>query len=468
RLEGLSAAADTLQQAIISAGFSFHRVSLPPQQLTSGTVEFQVVHFTIGAINIAGNEFFDRENIEHSLPFLKAGSTPNTKQLSRRLKLVNNHASKNLVLRFKDGEAEDAIDVELTVQDQNPQLFFLTLDNTGSAESEEVRSTLGYQHGNLFNLDHSITATLTVSPQDTSATSQIGFDYHIPMYQHGANMDFLLSDSEVNSGDVADGAAITGQGSVFGFTYSRPLLSGTNFDHQWSTGFQFKKFENDIELAGGLIQNSDVVSFPLELGYGFSYRMKSGVISGGLNLAMNLDSGTNNTNEDYAAVRPEAENDWSSIKYNLAYDLVFGQNWLIHAGVSGQSSSDLLIPGEQFGVGGSGSLRGFEVRSVTGDLGHQLSLELWTPAYANFRFLLFVDQASVELNSGELSEGVSYDLASTGLGMRWSWKQQLSISVDYGVIIEGLGIDEGINSGSSEPINLDDDTKAHFNLIYRF
>jgi len=46
-LEGLSAAADALERAIISAGFSFHRVSLPPQQLTSGTVEFQVVSFLL-------------------------------------------------------------------------------------------------------------------------------------------------------------------------------------------------------------------------------------------------------------------------------------------------------------------------------------------------------------------------------------------------------------------------------------
>ena len=46
-LEGLSAAADELEQAIIGAGFSFHRVSLPPQELTSGEVEFNIISFTI-------------------------------------------------------------------------------------------------------------------------------------------------------------------------------------------------------------------------------------------------------------------------------------------------------------------------------------------------------------------------------------------------------------------------------------
>ena len=459
-LEGLSAAADALEQAIISAGFSFHRVSLPPQQLTSGSVEFQVISFAIGTINISGNNFFDEQNIKNSLPFLKAGATPNTKELSRSLKLANNHASKNIILKFKEGESEDAIDAELTIQDQNPQLVFVTLDNTGSADSEEFRSTVGYQHGNLFNLDHSITATLTVSPQDTAATAQVGLNYHVPLYAHGANMDFLFSDSEVNSGDVADGPAITGKGSVLGFTYSRPLLTDTNFNHQWSAGFQFKTFENDQELAVGLTQDSDVQSFPLELGYGFSYNMKNGVLSGGLTFSINLEAGSSNTDEDYAVARPESESSWSAMKYNLSYDVVFAENWLIHAGLSGQNSSDLLIPGEQFGVGGSSSLRGFEERSVTGDTGHQVSLELWTPAYFDIRFLLFIDQASLDFNSGVTSEGESYDLSSAGFGMRWSWKQQLSVTLDVGVINEGGGADTSINQ--------DGDSKAHFNMVYRF
>ena len=459
-LEGLSAAADALERAIISAGFSFHRVSLPPQQLTSGTVEFQVVSFSIGSINISGNEHFDEQNIKNSLPLLKTGSTPNTKALSRSLKLANNHASKNIVLKFKEGEAEDAIDAELTVQDQSPQLVFITLDNTGSEESQRLRSTIGYQHGNLFNLDHSITATFTFSPEDVKATAQGGINYHIPLYSHGADLDFLLSDSEVNSGDVANGAAITGKGSVLGFTYSRPLLTDTNFNHQWSAGFQTKSFDNEIDLGGGSFINSDVLSAPLELGYGFSYNMNRGVVSGGVQLAMNIDAGKNNSDKYYEAVRPEAKNDWSAVRYNISYDLAFAPNWLFHVGILGQNSSDLLIPGEQFGVGGSGSLRGFEERSVTGDTGYQVSLELWVPAIFDIRFLLFIDQASLDFNSGETSEGVSYDLSSAGFGMRWSWKQQLSISLDYGVINEGGGPDTTINQ--------DGDSKAHFNLVYRF
>ncbi len=449
-LEGLSAAADALEQEIIQRGFSFHRVSLPPQQLTSGSVEFRVLRFAVGAVNISGNQHFDDENILNSLPELRVGSTPNTKELSRSLKLANNHASKNLLLRFREGEAGDTIDADLTVQDRSPQIYFLTVDNNGTEDTEEIRTTFGYQHGNLYNRDHAMTATLTVAPEDPDATTQVGLNYHIPLYAHGAFLDFLLSASEISSGQVGEDITNNGAGNMFGISYRRPMLTDTNFDHQWSVGLQNKTFANDYEL-GGESTDDDIDSIPLDLAYAFNYKTQNYTLSGGLSYVL----GEVDFAEDSLQARPGASDDWSAVKYSLAYDLVFARDWLFHFSINGQDSSDLLISGEQFGVGGSMALRGFEERSVTGDSGYETTLEGWTPPWQGIRFLVFFDQASLELNEGE-----DYDLSSYGLGLRWSWQQQLSVTLDYAVINEGGGPDETINQ--------DDDTKAHFNLIYRF
>ncbi|MDJ0880721.1 MAG: ShlB/FhaC/HecB family hemolysin secretion/activation protein [Gammaproteobacteria bacterium] len=468
-LEGLSAAADTLEQAIIGAGFSFHRVSLPPQELTSGKVEFNIISFSVGKVNISGNQFFDRENIEHSLPQLIEGETPNTSFLSRSLNIANNHASKNITLTFKESDLADAIDADIKVTDREPQIYFLTLDNTGSEETEEFRSTLGYQHGNLMNKDHALTATLTFSPEDVEATRQVGFNYHIPLYEQGANLDFLVSDSEVNSGVVGSDIDISGKGSVFGVSYSRPFLSGANFNHKWSVGLQHKLFENEIDL-GGIPTTTDVLSLPIEAGYGFSRSLQNAIFAGGFSVALNIDSGSKNTDEDYDLVRTNAKSDWSLVKYSLSYDRVFAKEWRLHFELSGQHSDDLLISGEQFGVGGSNSLRGFEERSITGDKGYESSLELWMPAFSDINLLVFYDWASVDVleTNTTLNDDRSYDLSSAGFGLRWSWKQQLSISLDVGVIIEGLEENDVLNAAKNNPINLDDDTKAHFSLVYRF
>ncbi len=166
--------------------------------------------------------------------------------------------------------------------------------------------------------------------------------------------------------------------------------------------------------------------------------------------------------DEYDQDRPGAESGWTAWRYNITYDLLFAEAYLFHAGFSGQLTDALLIAGEQFGVGGEGTLRGFEERSITGDSGYQLSLEVWFPPLGNtdLRFLVFTDFAHTEFNDGDLVDGVDYDLSSAGLGMFWSWKEDLSVSLNYGVITEGGGPDTSINE--------DGDSKLHASAVYRF
>ena len=458
-LEGLSAAADALEQALIDAGYSFHRVSLPPQPLDSGRVELRVVAFVLGKIDIEGNRFFDRDNILNALPQLQPGAAPNTRLLGRSLDMANEHPARQIQLTFRESDQPDAIDAALSVGDSSPQIYFLNLDNSGASDGEAFRATLGYQHGNLFNRDHALTATLTFAPEDPSSTRQFGLNYHLPLYAHGAFLDFLLSDSEVSGGTVAENVEVSGKGSVFGISYRRPLLSSGRLRHSWRAGLQYKLFNNSVDLSGNSLE-SDVLSLPLELGYRLDYGFRQFLLGLDLALLKNIESGSHNTPEDYDLARIGAEPDWSALRYRISLERPFGGDWLLRYSMKGQSSSDRLISGEQFGVGGAASLRGFEERSVTADEGWQQSLELWTPARSGLRGLLFVDAASLQNNPLPNTAEPKESLSSWGLGLRWSWKRQLSIALDHGIIVDG--------GGSDPEINQDGDSKTHFNLIYRF
>jgi len=458
-LEGLSAAADALEQALINAGYSFHRVNLPPQELLSGSVILEIVQFKIGQVIVTGNQFFDDDNIKRSIPGLKKGFAPNTIDVSQSVKTANQHGSKSVVLKFKDGEEPNTIDAELNVADRNPSSFFMTLDNNGGHDTEANRLTLGYQNSNLFNKDHSLTLTFATAPADTNAASQIGLSYQIPFYSNASRLSFLLSDSESNTGTVADGNLVTGKGSVFGLTYSQSIYSSLNINQNWSVGLTYKLFDNTQ-----INTNTKVLSLPLELAYNFNHRSVNTSLSGGISVVTNTGSGSENTDSAYTTSRTNATKSWSAVRYQFAIDYIVATNWLLHMDLSGQSSSDSLISGEQFGVGGSGSLRGFEERSINGDEGQAIRIELWMPALTSYkvRWLIFADQAHVALKetSTALNDGLDANLSSVGLGLRWSWKQQLSVNVDYGKITK-----EG---GSDTSINREDDKKTHVSLVYRF
>jgi hemolysin activation/secretion protein len=75
---------------------------------------------------------------------------------------------------------------------------------------------------------------------------------------------------------------------------------------------------------------------------------------------------------------------------------------------------------------------------------------------------VFADFAYTEFNDGDIAgnEGVDYDLSSAGAGMFWSWKEDLSVSLNYGVIGSGGGPDTTINE--------DGDSKLHVSAVYRF
>lgn len=458
-LEGLSAAADALEQALIKAGYSFHRVNLPPQELLSGSVILEIVQFNIGTINVTGNQFYSEDNIKKSVPSLKQGSAPNTLEISQSVKFANINAAKSVVLRFNEGEEPNTIDAELKVTDKDPTSFFVALDNSGGHDTEAERLTLGYQNANIFDKDHTLTLTYTTAPADTDSASQFGINYQIPFYSNASRLNFLLSDSESNTGEVGDNNLVTGKGSVFAVNYSQAILTASDIEQTWSVGLSYKLFDNTQ-----INTNTKVLSLPLELGYNFSYRASQSVLSGGLTIAQNIETGSNNSDTDYAATgRTNATSDWSAVRYHVSFDYLISGEWLLHAGLSGQSSSDSLISGEQFGVGGSGTLRGFEERSINGDEGQAVRIELWMPSLPyQVRWLVFADQASIDLKETNtlLNDGLDEDVSSVGLGFRWSWKQQLSVNLDYGKITK-----EG---GSDTTINRKDDTKAHIGMVYRF
>jgi len=72
------------------------------------------------------------------------------------------------------------------------------------------------------------------------------------------------------------------------------------------------------------------------------------------------------------------------------------------------------------------------------------------------RVLAFFDAGHVERYFSQAGEIDNDVIASTGLGLRWQWRQQLSLAVDY-----GQDIDDARDRSASG-------TKCHVSLTYRY
>ena len=97
--EGLGAlleAAQALETMMRERGYTFHRVTIPPQTSATGEFLLDVVSFKLNEIEFQGNVHFSDENLRRSLPVLVPGTTPNARLLSRYVQAANEHPSKRL------------------------------------------------------------------------------------------------------------------------------------------------------------------------------------------------------------------------------------------------------------------------------------------------------------------------------------------------------------------------------------
>lgn len=465
-IDGLLAAGDALEKALSAAGHSFHRVSLPPQDLASGVVVLKVVTFGIGEVQVKGNQHFSEANIRRSLPKLAAAGTPNLREISRSLAVANQHPRKRLRVNFRESEATpDALDAVVNVQDQRPWSLFAALNNIGNKDTGYTRLALGTQHSNLFGYDDIFTGSFTTSPDNADDVSQFGAFYQIPVYPLSGWLTGFYVDSDVDVGNVQDAFDISGAGNFVGLSFKRQLIGVGRYRHTFSAGIQDRLFDTAIASSASGVAipgiSTKVRSRPVSLRYDGGYNWRTTSLDFYIDFTKNLSFGGHNNAVDYAKVRAVAEPEWSAMRFGALVTQQIVQGWNGVARLTGQFTDEPLIPGEQFGLGGERSVRGFEERTIAGDTGLQINFELWTPPVAQLygvRFLAFLDAGYKEFEQPLAAQRPNDTISSVGVGARWEWRDQVLVSLDYGQPIANAD-GEASDRGNS---------KWHANLQYRY
>jgi hemolysin activation/secretion protein len=419
-------------------------VLLPEQDITKGVVQLRVLEPRIGRVVIEGNQFFNADNIRYGLPSIKEGETPSSAAMSRNLQVLAEHPTKQTSLTLRAGASEDQVDVGVKIADQKPTRFFFTLDNTGTSETGYWRTGFGYQHTNLFNKDHVLTAQYITSPTEVDKVTILGVGYRIPYYQWNSTLDLIAGYSDVNSGTVQGLFNVSGSGLIYAARWNYFLPRWGEAEQKVSFGLDYREFRNNVTVGGASIV-PDVTVRPASLTYSGLRRFSDGEVSYYASISHNVPGGPDGGAGSFAASRPGASEDYTIVRYGGNYVRTLGRDFQIRAAFNGQETNSLLVSGEQFGVGGPDSVRGYLLREASGDRGFQTQLELYTPDLAGktglsdnyrLRFLTFYDYGSYDYNSPPPGTIVHDSIYSVGLGMRMSYKKLVSLRVDVAQIMQ--------------------------------
>ena len=116
--------------------------------------------------------------------------------------------------------------------------------------------------------------------------------------------------------------------------------------------------------------------------------------------------------------------------------------------LNGQYTSNALISGEQFGIGGVDSVRGFNEREILNDRGYRTSIELqgsnlgraFQSEQLQLRPVVFYDAGWVQRNHPLPGEQKSSAISSAGIGLRSELGNNLHARIDYATVLQGGGV----------------------------
>jgi hemolysin activation/secretion protein len=438
----LDNARQALQRLYVKHGYSAVKVTIPEQEVSGGTILFTVIESRIGRVTVTGASYHDEENIRQTAPSLIEGAVPNVVAIAESLRLANNNPSKKEHLVLKTTEQPDVIDALIKVDDEKSERYFATLDNSGTTETGNSRLALGYQNYNVLNQDHLLTLRVVISPEEFDAVSILGVGYQIPLYQYADTVDLYAGYSDVDSGTVLGLFDVSGEGSVVGARYTHNLRKKSRYEDSLALALERREYKNNISFSGVPI-GSDVTIQPLTLGYKGSVKMPRSTADLYLSVIKNIPGGESGGDADFEKIRMGADSNYGLWRLGGGMTYTLDAGWQLRGVINAQHSDEPLIPGEQFGLGGMASVRGFDERVVTGDSGVAASANLYTPDLAHalsleakrLRLALFVDGGvayRVEPLPGEAKET---RLGSAGMGLHYGHGEALTLRVEYGHVL---------------------------------
>ena len=432
-------ALEALEQAFRDRGYGVAQVILPEQDITRGVVQFRVLQPRVGRVVVEGNTHYDEGNIRRSLPSVKEAETPNSREIARNLQLTAEHPTKQTNVLLRSGASEDMVDVNVKVADEKPWRAFFTLDNTGTESTGYFRSGVGLQHSNLFNRDHTLTATYITSPGHWDDVSIYGLGYRIPYYHLNSSLELIAGYSDVASGTVPGLFNVSGSGTVAAVRWNYILPKWGEAEQKVAFGLDYRAFKNEATDALGALVTPDITVRPASITYSGLRRMTAAELSYYGGLVRNIPGGNDGGQEHFEASRPGANANYTIIRAGMNYVRQFRNEWQVRVGLNGQVTSDSLISGEQYGLGGPDSVRGYPLRDVAGDNGYSGQAEIYTPDVARSigmaddykaRFLGFYDWGTISYNNIPPA-GVRRDsIDSFGVGLRFTYKKFLSVRLD--------------------------------------
>ncbi|WP_404414970.1 ShlB/FhaC/HecB family hemolysin secretion/activation protein [Marinospirillum sp.] len=482
----LEQVADKVTNYYRSRGLILAKGVIPVQTVDDGVVAIQVIEGKLGQVLGDGNQLYATSTLARAFSDLQ-GKPVSQMEAESGLLILTDYPGLAAFGMFQPGKEVGEADLLVRVPNEERFNLDLRLDNHGSDTTGEYRTRGTFHWNNVTGNADRLTTTLQQGFQPNN-NQFLALDYQIilnRLYQAGANLSH--NTFEVG-GEFAD-LEISGSSSQAGLFAERIWIRSR--ERNFSTRLELRLREAITERSSEPANRDRLTVFKLGLSYDSVDTRFSGLNYAGLELNQGINDlfgAMGDTASSYELDRgerpsrqagtregdtlPYAEGQFTKILafYSRLQNLTSNSSLLFRTEV--QYSPDLLVPMEQYAVGGADHLRGFPSSWTMYDSGALLSLEyiLQAPfigdiqAYEEWRwqdllqFSIFYDHAYGEKNDPFPNEPQGYyQLSSVGIGTRFNLPNQLSSRLQVAVPV----------TDESDPDD-EESTQVWFDIAYHF
>ncbi len=435
-------------------------VILPEQAVENGVIQLWFLEGKVGRVSVerTGKEWFKDKLILDQVR-LRPGDPVDSQRLLSDLDWINRNPFRQVDAEFKQGAQLGQSDVVLLSQERFPVRLYTGYEDSGTRLTGEDRFLAGFNWGNAFGLDHQLNYQY-MTDTDFEFVQAHSASYWIPLpWHHSLTVFGSYVDATADLSSMSTNFNQHGFDYQVSFRYSIPLPSPGKYRHEVTLGYDHKVSNNNLLFGGATVIRTEPAVDQVELGYSGLLPDNFGQTSFGFESYFSPGYVShNNTDSAFELLRSGTRADYEYVRLNLERDTRLPRNFSWILKITGQFTSERLLPSEELGVGGHDTVRGYDERTASGDEGWIISNEFRTPPISLLRFtplrwrtppkadretaapgypdqlqfLGFFDYGTAHITDAQPGEDRNVELASVGVGLRYVISRYLSVRLDYG------------------------------------
>lgn len=414
------------------SGYITSGAFIPPQELSDGMVNIQILEGEIEEITVTGTNHLKPNYVKNRLQVATSGAL-NVDQLLTGLQMLQlDPLIENLSAELSAGSRPGRSLLDVTVREASPYRGSFSIDNGRAPSVSSFRQQANIGHANLLGYGDALDLSYT----NTEGSGQWQANYSIPINARNGRLSFNYSytDSEIIEPPF-DRVDIQAKSRNYEVSLRQPLIQTPT--REFNLGLTAVRRESDTSLLGvnfplspGANDNGETRLSILRFFQEVTARDAKQVFAARSQFSLGVgwfDATVNDEAPDSRFFGWRGQLQWLRL---LAPETVL----LLRSDL--QLTPNALVPLEQFGLGGQQSVRGYRQDALLTDNAIFASAEVRIPVFKTedkdvlVQVAPFFDVGTTWNSDGPDPEDQT--LASVGLGLQFQWSDRLTARVDWG------------------------------------